>query len=525
MAMSGAFEDVINSRPVEVLRIGTKAHYLHEAGLHTLGDLAANGIIERLQTLPGIGAKTVHLVMERLADIRQGATKDGGDVDWDGIAEGWGFNATPSVPVDCNRSFLAALPEVIAAVVDAHDRPMDRLILSERINRAPTDRMTLEAIGAAFNVTRERVRQRQVRLLDNLADSLINDDHSNMPVHFRESFRKFWVRAAQHFEKVAELEYHEFVRGLEEVWGIPSSQLAPFMPLVVAILADGVRIPPRGPDLHPALATVPKEILEKRLQDFPVRRAREGLERAGLDSFGLLLDAARENRLPPGRDAQIAIKILCGVGRALSEGPEAGADAWARGLGLLALPQVDPTDGLAFIDSLDQALAEAARANATSGRAEQIYRLRTSIPRRRRPTLQEVAVALSTHGPSVKREESVLLASLHTQLVEHNMTDAAVHWRPGFLSFFKIAAELYELAAGDYGRFCSFLAQRWTGDAHAVRDRVEGLWAVLSLYPGGRRVRVTVDRTEGPARERAGAIPPGGSLGGVVILRGFRRPH
>ncbi|MEO9961921.1 MAG: hypothetical protein ABJF07_16635, partial [Nisaea sp.] len=348
---------------------------------------------------------------------------------------------------------------------------------------------------------------------------------SHMPIHFRESFREFWVRAAHHFEDITELDYPEFERGLEEVWSLPAGKLVPFMPLAVAILADGVRIPAPGPDLHPALCTTPKEVLERPIQGFPVRRARIGLEDAGIFSFGLLLEAARENRLPPGRDGRIAIDILNGVGRALAEETAAGADAWATGLGLTALPRIDPADGPAFISSLDEALAQAAKLNGTSGRAERIYRLRTCIPRYRRPTLEDVATELSTHGSSVKREETVLLASLHTQLVEGDMTDAAVVWRLRFLAFFKSAVELHDLAGGEYSRFCNLLGQRWGVDTDRVGERVEGLWAVLSLYPGGRRARRMRNKAAQSVRPQDVASPTPAPSGGIVVLRGFRRPH
>lgn len=518
--------DAVKARPVEVLRLGTKARFLHDAGLHTLGDLTAEGVTGRLQTLPGIGPKTARLVPERLATIRSSAAEIAGEPDWDGIAAAWGFVSTPQEPVADNHSFLAVLPEVIATVVGGYESAMDRLILSERISRAHAERITLEAIGNEFNVSRERVRQRQVRLLDDLSDALINDDQSHMPIHFRESFRAFWVRAARHFEDTAELNYPEFERRLEEVWSLPAGELAPFMPLAIAILADGVRIPAPGPDLHPSLATTPEEILQRPIHEFPVGRAREKLEDAGIVSFGLLLGAARENRLPSGRDGQIAIDILNGVGRALAEGRAAGADAWATSLGLTALPRIDPADGAAFIRSLDEALAEAARINGTSGRAEQIYRLRTCIPRHRRPTLYDIAAELATYGSSVKREETVLLASLHTQLVEGDMTDAAVVWRPGFLAFFKAAKELHNLAGSDYSRFCSSIGRRWGVDTDEVREGVEGLWAVLSLYPGGRRTRRTRNSTAAaPVRFREEASPPLAPSGGVVVLRGFRRRH
>jgi hypothetical protein len=514
------------ARPVEVLRLGTKSGFLHGAGLHTLGDLSTDGIFGTLLNLSGIGSKTAGIILTRLADLRESGAAFGGEPDWDKVAGIWGFLPSPAAPVADSDGFLAALPEVIAAVLDAHNSGIDRQILSERIGRQPGERMTLEAIGAEFGLTRQGVWQRQVRLLDGLSDALINDDQSRVPVHFRNSFREFWVRAAQHFSGVAELDYPEFARGLEAVWGIPLADLAPFMPLATAILADGVRLPRQGPDLHPALSgTVPEKVLMQPLQDFPFRRAREGLLDAGITTFGLLLEAAREGRLPAGRDGRVALEILNGVGAALVAGPPGDADAWAAGLGLVALPQVDPLDGPGFLDCLDGTLGAAAEINATSGRAAIIYRLRTSIPRRRRPTLADVAVHLSSHGPTIKREESGMLANLHAQLVQGDMSDAGVVWRPGFIAFFAEAADIHDLASGDYSRFSSALARRWGLEADDVRERAEGLWAVLSPYPGGRRARrfhnYSRDRPVAPLRVAPSDVP----AGGVVVLRGFRRAH
>lgn len=517
--------EAVRARPIEVLRLGSKAAYLHEAGVHTLGDLAEEGVISRLRLLPGIGPKTARLAPERLAAVRRSSEEAGGEPDWDGIAADWGFVPTPEQPVDDGEAFLAALPEVIVTVIDSHASEMDRLILSERISRPHRERMTLGAIGDAFDVTRERVRQRQARILDNLSDALINDDQSHVPIHFRESFRAFWVRAGRHFADTGELDYPEFVQGLETAWGLSAERLAPFMPLALAILADGIRPPPPGPELHPALETAPVEVMDLAIFELPVGRAREGLEAAGLDTFGLVLEAARASRLPPGRDGNAAIEILNGVGRALAVGSRGDADAWAVGLGLTALPAVDPGSGATFLETLDATLAEAADVNATSTRAGQIYRLRTCIPRRRRPSLQEIGEVLSTHGSSVKREETVLLASLNTQLVTGDLTDARVVWRSGFLRWFAEAEDLHQLAGGDYGLFCNSIARRWGLHVEDVRDRAEGLWAVLSLYPGGRRARVLKGRRADTVRPAApeGVQPP--STTGVVVLRGFRRPH
>ena len=150
---------------------------------------------------------------------------------------------------------------------------------------------------------------------------------------------------------------------------------------------------------------------------------------------------------------------------------------------------------------------------------------RRCLPRRRRPTLLDVATELGTHGPTVKREETLLLARLHTQLIEGDMTDSAVIWRPNFLSYFKAAKGLHDTVGNDYSHFCNLLGQKFGINSNEIANSVEGLWAVLSLYPGGRRVNLIRHRIAVLARSREKTSSPHSTPEGVVVLRGFRRPH
>jgi hypothetical protein len=513
------------ARPIEVLRLGTKVRFLHEAGLHCLGDLCADGVATNLHRLRGISQRTAKVISERLSVICLSDAELDGPPDWDAIAEAWGFTLTPTAPVPDSAAFLSALPEVIEALLHEQKENIDRVILSERISQSHDDKLTLQAIGSKFGKTRQRVQQRQVDLLDALSDALINDDQSQITIHFRESFRGFWVRAALYLSGVEELDLRDFERGLETSWNLPAGQLTPFIPLAIAILAADVRMPKAGLELHPALETAPETVLSRPLSDFPFGRARAGLEGAGLTSLGLLLEAAKENRLPAGSVGRIALGILDGVGKALAVGTEDDVDAWATGLGLTALPSIEPQSGAAFFDCLDSALGTAAEVNATARRAGSIYRMRTCIPRRRRPTLSDIATQLSCHGPAIKKEETQLLARLHAQLLEGDLTDAKVIWRHGFLQFFAQAAKVHKSSGDDYDRFCNSLAQAFGLKLEDISERAEGLWAVLCLYPGGRRVRAHRNREAPTETVRLPAPAVQAPIGGVVVLRGFRRLH
>ena len=513
--------DAARARPIEVLRPGPKAAIIRASGLRTLADLMTPEGERTLPRLTGLGHKTTGQMRQRLADLCASIDADG-EPDWDGVAAGWGLVVTPRGPTPDGETFVAGLGEVISTVVACQRDEMDRMILSERLTRSREDRMTLEAIGEATGVTRERIRQREKRLLDGLADALINDDQFDVPVHFREDFRAFWVRAAERFASIDELTFGDFVAGLEASWGVPATRLAPFLPLATSILADGVRLTRPRVALNPRLLKpVSPAVLTSPLKRFPSGRAYDGLMAAGCTSFGALLIAGFEDRLPVGRDGRVAVDILNTVAAALTEGGEIDPANLASGLGMPLLPEAEIAEGRAFLEGLDAVLCAAAGHNATSARAAAIYRMRTSASRRVRPTLDEVAAAFGSHGPSVKREETTMLAALNAQLVERDFTDARVVWRPSFLQVFRKATEVCAGSAGDYDRFCRRLASDWNLVPETVRDLAEGLWAVLTLYPGGRRPRVLVPRPKpAPVTEaEVGASPA------VITLRGFRRQH
>ena len=128
---------------------------------------------------------------------------------------------------------------------------------------------------------------------------------------------------------------------------------------------------------------------------------------------------------------------------------------------------------------------------------------------------------LGTGGPSIKREETVLLSLLNAQLVNGDQSRAGVIWRPDFLAWADEAAAEWQASEGEFEAFVRRLATRWEMDAGKLRQEAAGLWAVLSLYPAGRRRRVKRPSTE-PAPLASIDQP---EVQGLIVLRGFRRVH
>lgn len=514
------FSPAAKARPVEVLRLGPKAKFLRQAGLSTIEHLQREGVAARVSRLPGVGPGTAETIRTRLADLAASVDANG-EPQWDAVAGSWGYPVTPNFSLPTGEIFVVSASEVIGCWIAAHDTDADRLILSERLIRSRDARLTLDELSQRLGVTRERVRQREKKLLDGLCDALLADDQSRSPVQFSSDFCSWWRRAAQLLSENPTLTWPAFVSGLERAWGVPAARLAEILPLALAVLTDGGQVvPPRTPIPARLLEPLSPGLLRRPIRAFPVGRAADDLEDAGCASFGALLLAAMENRLPQGRSGEIGARILQAVAQAVDKEGDLDARRLAAALDMPLIPAEPPASAGAFLETFDSAVEVSLGLGRSTNRAKDIWRVRTRHPAAIRPTLEEAGAQLGTWGPTVKREETLLLASLNEQLVEGELTGAGVIWRSEFLVFVAEAAVVRDEANGDFDSFIRLLSGRWGLSEPQLRNQTAGLWAVLSLYPNGRRTPLRRRRSPEVLAETAETQP-----GGLIVLRGFRRVH
>lgn len=508
------------ARPVEVLRLGPKAKFLRQAGLSTIGHLQREGVSTRLSRLAGVGPGTAETIRTRLADLAESVDL-AGEPRWDAVAASWGYPITPERPMPTGDVFVAQASEVIASWIAAHDHEADRLILSERLIRSREGRLKLDALGKQLGITRERVRQREKKLLDGLYDALLADDQSRSPVQFSTGFCSWWRRAAQLLAESSSLTWPGFVSGLERAWGVPAARLTDILPLALAVLTEGGQVvPPRTPIPTRLLESLSPSLLRRPIRAFPVGRSADDLEDAGCTSFGALLLAAMENRLPQGRSGAAGAAMLRAVAEAIDGKGDLDASRLAAALEIPLVPAQPPPSAETFLQMFDGAVEISLGLGRTTNRASDIWHVRTRHPAAIRPTLEEVGAQLDTWGPTIKREETLLLVSLNDQLVEGEMTGAGVIWRHEFLAFVAEAAVARDEVDGDFDAFIRLLSGRWGLSEGQLRRQTAGLWAVLSLYPNGRCAPVRRKRLPEPPAQTVEFQPEG-----LIVLRGFRRMH
>jgi hypothetical protein len=330
------------------------------------------------------------------------------------------------------------------------------------------------------------------------------------------------VAAAEALSVSTSLDWPAFISTLERAWGVHAAKLTDVLPFALAVLTEeGQVVAPRHPVPQRLLEPLPPSLLRLPLRSLPMGRAYRDLETAEIATLGGLLLATMENRLPQGRSAEATTTLLSAVATSLTEAGELDQQRLATALDLPLLPGAPVSSPTAFLEAFNAAMTEATKHGRMPGRAPRIWAMRTARPAGVRPTLDQTGVALQTIGPIIKRDETTLLTLLNAQLVEGDRSRAGVIWRDDFVARVSEAAVEWRGSGGDFDAFVSRLADRWELDAASLRRKAAGLWAVLSLYPAGRR-----RRAERPSTDRVTSTavrPP--EVQGLIVLRGFRRVH
>src|SRR5690606_15435394 len=157
-----------------------------------------------------------------------------------------------------------------------------------------------------------------------------------------------------------------------------------------------------------------------------------------------------------------------GLTDALSDDGRIDWPRYAQAMGLASLPEVDPASPAQFLANLSHDMEAIVRINAISARATQILKVRIAVPRTSRLTLAEAAALLGTHGPTIKREESLLLAALNDQLIDRDFTRSRVRYGPRFLDYWADAALIHHECGGSFAVFCALVSERWEVSRHQV---------------------------------------------------------
>ena len=160
-----------------------------------------------------------------------------GDVDWLKFAE---LRRLPVFPKEVlsRTKTIEQLPEICGRILEATVSKRDQTIFKCRLLRPANKALTLEAIGEEYGLTRERVRQVEAKLLENLRGPILNGNYAGILFRLRDEFVELFGVAQSHLLEVGAVAWREsqWVSEIASVWEVEEKVLLPYKRLIQELL-------------------------------------------------------------------------------------------------------------------------------------------------------------------------------------------------------------------------------------------------------------------------------------------------
>ena len=509
----------IRNLPIEILYLGVKEKHLLEADVRIIDDLLKRIPLRRGE-IPRVGPSTENLAQKRVS-LLLAAECEQGDIDFQCYFNEIGVTIIPSFEISSAREFLSSLRDVFREIEAALRDDLLRAIFANRLCCGDDEKMTLEEIAQAYGggITRERVRQREAKLLSSLADGLLRGFSSEPAIFFKEDYCLYWAKAAQQLESIDEISLPDLVSAVAGAWESELGEVEAVLPLILPIISG--EITSLKVNFKERLELVNLGSLSNAARHIPLSRLCWGLVGRklidlGYKSLGDIVDGLRDGYLEAdGAVTPHFISKLSAVSESIDGNGELNWGGYAEKLGVPLLPECERGTQFDVFENLILDLDKIISLGTTWKNASEIFRLRTSQVATVRPTLQTLAEQLKTHQPSVKRIETDILGFLNDALVGLSDSQKRVLIRPSYLQHWSEFAELYA-ANPNFTDFQSKLLKSTYCDQEVAVRVSSTVWAVLNGYPYGRKSKA-LDRAhyshQTPLNNKR------------IVLRGFRRAH
>ncbi|MHA6267192.1 helix-hairpin-helix domain-containing protein [Aliiroseovarius sp. CAU 1755] len=521
---------------IGVLHLGTKATKLREKGYRSVGSLAAASDAELLR-LPAFGRSTLRKIRDSIAALG-GAQLSNGEIDLEAYCAEMDLYLLPGSPISSDTcSAIAALPAMLTELSSLAFDHEEQLIFDYRVSMPPRERMTLEALGERFpnKVTRERVRQREAKLLRGLAGALIFDDYGKSNFHFRQEVTEPWKAAAIYFSEVADdLSLNDFVVGLENAWGVSRTEFIDQLPLLSAIITGELTT---GGEYGETILfdTSPLKRGKGDAWHLPLRslqlwKAAAQLEDLGLFTIEDLVTALETGAISASTSSATKVgfeqvEALC---RLVSDEGHIDWPGYADHFDFELVPSSAAISPLEFLACLNETIAQILEHRGISAHAVRIWQRRCIVDVKQRPSAEALAKELNTYGSGLKRIETTLLVFINDVLVEGHLAIAKCQVRPEVVQFWKQIDVAFTDVGEDIGSLRDRLTEIWELPKGQIDKHLPAIVAVLTGYPYGRLGRHT--RLKSSQHVRSRPVAPAISelsprLPQRISLRGFRRHH
>lgn len=502
---------------------------LHRIGVESLEHLLTL-FEDGLPIIKGVG-KMARINLLKTVNCADNAISESGDMDWDLFAEIADIPTfpNPEVPLNTGSEFLASLDGVVLNLTTQCFDGIESATLVDRLIPSKKASATLEELGSRFGVTRERIRQKQKKVIESLSAAVLENDYQYLSFRFTQRFSQFWRDAAKYFGQNDAITYQEFIRGLTEVWEVKRDQIIPHLPLIYAVLTSNSILPSEFNSLSSFPPKVfgiksPQDLIRPFNSLHPTKSLAKAAEKSGVRSLGQFLSALQNGNFTTNKTFIDALTstILIPLSKAVTTHGRVEWETYYAAKGIQFVPLSNSNSPASFAEYAVDSIATFIEHIQITLRSKGIFLHRIIPEAAERKTLYEAGELLGCEGPTIKREENALLERLHDTIFEDDYTEAGVHFRDSFIQHWKKIKKTYRQAKTQ-SYFAELLSIEWEIPITDLLKIVPMIECILEGRPQGYTGRRFLNPTT--------AIKPEGQNGetpvvlSVVRLRGFRSVH
>ena len=229
----------VRALPLGTLHLNKAINPLNAVGIRSVGKLVDRVRIG-LPKLRSFGRKAQNEVIDALVALSQSISAVG-TVDWLQFARMRSFAVFPTTQPASWRAehFLRSLPAICKEAIPRQLADREWTIFRKRLLTDPEKRPTLQELGDAFKITRERVRQLQEIALAVIRKPLLLDDYEDLTFRFRPELGTPLREAAEHFDAVGLVAWirDRWIDELARIWKLNASLIRPHYPLLGELLS------------------------------------------------------------------------------------------------------------------------------------------------------------------------------------------------------------------------------------------------------------------------------------------------
>jgi hypothetical protein len=239
---SSKLQDSVRSLTLQQIHLGVVGKKLNNIGIKTLADLI-DLMQQGIPKTRSLGAVYLSQIYKTITSIDD-SVSDSGFIDWNRFCFKMSFVMVPNhQELLSGDEFLNSFTSVIDLLVTKCFDNVESDILKSRLISSHENYKTLAQVSSSYSITRERVRQKEAIVLNNLSSALVYDEYPDLQFRFSKQFSSFWKSAIQQYEDIDSVSAVDFIDGLCQVWNVEKKLLLNNLPLIYSILTKNSLLP------------------------------------------------------------------------------------------------------------------------------------------------------------------------------------------------------------------------------------------------------------------------------------------